>query len=138
MSTEQWERTKQILVEALQLAPERRPSYLHRACGEDAELRAEVESLIAAHEAAGTQFLAVAAPEVLELTSSPNATQARLNKVIGHYQLLEEIGRGGMGVVFRARDTKLGRDVALKLLPPLFTADAGRVARFEREARLLA
>src|SRR2546425_1027877 len=57
---------------------------------------------------------------------------------LGPYEIVAPLGAGGMGEVYRARDTKLGRDVALKLLPPLFTTDADRVARFEREARLLA
>src|SRR2546422_391313 len=57
---------------------------------------------------------------------------------LGPYEIVAPLGAGGMGEVYRARDTKLGRDVALKLLPPLFTADADRAARFEREARLLA
>ena len=57
---------------------------------------------------------------------------------LGPYEILSALGAGGMGEVYRARDTKLNRDVALKVLPPAFMADADRVARFEREARLLA
>src|SRR5882762_7887898 len=57
---------------------------------------------------------------------------------LGPYEIVAPLGAGGMGEVYRARDTKLGREVALKLLPPLFTADGDRVARFKREARLLA
>src|SRR5216684_8376042 len=57
---------------------------------------------------------------------------------LGPYEIVAPLGAGGMGEVYRARDTKLGREVALKLLPPSFAADADRVARFEREARLLA
>jgi serine/threonine protein kinase/Tol biopolymer transport system component len=142
VSAERWERTKQILEEALRLAPERRPSYLDLACGADAELRAEVESLIASHEEAGSQFLAAAAPDVLDFTFSASRPHGRMALVsgtkLGPYEIVAPLGAGGMGEVYRARDAKLGRDVALKLLPPQFTADPDRVARFDREARLLA
>jgi eukaryotic-like serine/threonine-protein kinase len=142
MSKDRWERTKQILEEALRLAPDRRPSYLDLACGPDAELRAEVESLIASHQEAGSQFLAAAAPDILELTSSTSPPRGRMTLVagtkLGPYEIVAPLGAGGMGEVYRARDSKLQRDVALKLLPALFAADADRVARFEREARLLA
>src|SRR4051794_9593353 len=59
-------------------------------------------------------------------------------QMFGSFQLLEKLGEGGMGEVYRARDTKLGRDVAIKILPPAFAADPDRLARFEREAQLLA
>ncbi|MGH9385890.1 MAG: serine/threonine protein kinase, partial [Vicinamibacterales bacterium] len=61
-----------------------------------------------------------------------------IGKTIGPYQVLEKIGEGGMGEVYRARDTKLKRDVALKVLPELFTGDPERLARFRREAEVLA
>src|SRR5215472_12046493 len=57
---------------------------------------------------------------------------------IGHYRITALIGKGGMGEVYRASDTKLGRDVAIKVLPPAFASDPGRMARFEREAKVLA
>ena len=57
---------------------------------------------------------------------------------LGHFEIIDPIGKGGMGEVYRAKDTKLGRDVAIKVLPRDFLDDAERVARFEREARLLA
>ena len=57
---------------------------------------------------------------------------------LGSYEIVSLIGEGGMGQVFRARDTKLARDVAIKILPPLFAQDPERLARFEREARALA
>src|SRR5262245_14452164 len=57
---------------------------------------------------------------------------------VGAYEILALIGQGGMGEVYRARDTRLGRDVAVKILPPLFASDPDRMSRFEREARVLA
>jgi serine/threonine protein kinase len=135
MNTERWERTKQILEEALRLMPERRQTYLDSACSQDDELRAEVESLIASHEEAGSQFLAAAAPEILALTSSIGPPAARLNQVIGHYRLMEEIGRGGMGVVYQAEDTSLGRLVALKFFPEDTAREPLALDRFRHEAR---
>jgi len=61
-----------------------------------------------------------------------------IGRRIGPYEIVAPLGEGGMGQVYRARDTRLGRDVAIKVLPSAFTADAERLARFEREARLLA
>src|SRR5262245_26684194 len=60
------------------------------------------------------------------------------NQSLAHYRILSKLGEGGMGEVYRARDTRLNRDVALKVLPPVFAADPDRMARFEREAHLLA
>src|SRR5215510_3668161 len=65
-------------------------------------------------------------------------SQSRIGRQIGSYQILSLLGKGGMGEVYRARDTKLGRDVAIKILPRAFSSDPERLARFEREARLLA
>src|SRR3989475_12254716 len=132
MSSERWERTKEILEQALCLAPEERQAYLESACGVDADLRMEVESLIAAHEEAGSQFLGAAAPEVLQLAPSRALTSGTK---LGSYEIIEPLGAGGMGEVYRARDTHLGRSVAIKILPAACSADSDRLHRFEQEAR---
>src|ERR1700677_1121330 len=132
MSSERWERTKENLEQALRLAAEKRQAYLESACGPDADLRGEVESLIASHEEAGSQFLGAAAPDVLGL--APARTLASGTK-LGPYEIIELLGAGGMGEVYRARDTRLDRMVAIKILPAAFSADSDRLQRFAQEAR---
>ena len=132
MSSERWERTKEILEQALCLAPEERQAYLESACGVDADLHLEVVSLIAAHEEAGSQFLGAAAPEVLQL--APSLTLTAGTK-LGPYEIIAPLGAGGMGEVYRARDAHLGRIVAIKILPSAFSADQDRLHRFKEEAR---
>src|SRR5271167_1662461 len=131
MSSERWERTKEILEQALRQAPKERQAYLDAACGADADLLSEVESLIASHEEAGSQFLGAAAPDVLRLAPSTLVSGTKL----GPYEILELLGAGGMGEVERARDARLDRMVALKILPAAFSADSDRLQRFAQEAR---
>ena len=116
------------------------PANGRRSCVKpvrDEALRQEVESLLA-QPASTENFLgepAVAmAPGLMDDPAEPTLTGQRL----GVYQILDLLGVGGMGEVYRARDTRLGRDVAVKVLPRLFSADPERLARFAREARLLA
>ncbi|MGC1370737.1 MAG: protein kinase [Candidatus Sulfotelmatobacter sp.] len=132
MSSVRWERTKEILEQALRLASEERPAYLAAACGPDADLRREVESLIGSHEEAGSSFLGADASEVLEL-APPRGLFSGTK--LGPYELIELLGTGGMGEVYRARDARLDRMVAIKILPAAFSADLERLHRFEREAR---
>ena len=138
MNAERWERTKEILDEVLRLAPMERRVYLDRACGTDVELRSEVESLLSSHHQAGTDFLAAAAPQVLGFTETVNVPAAELNRRLGHYRLLEELGRGGMGIVYKAEDTRLHRYVALKFLPERVSQDPQALARLRREAEAAA
>jgi predicted ATPase/serine/threonine protein kinase len=132
MSSGQWERTKEILEQALRLAPQERLAYLGIACGADADLRRELDSLIASYEEAGTSFLSADASEVLEL-GPPRALLSGTK--LGPYELMGLLGAGGMGEVYQARDARLDRIVAIKILPPTFSADRERLQRFEREAR---
>jgi eukaryotic-like serine/threonine-protein kinase len=135
MSADRWERTKQILDDALRLAPDRRSAYLDAACGSDRALRGDVESLIASDEAAGSEFLAASAPEVLHLMPAGARADAVVNQMLGHYRLLSEVGRGGMGVVWKAEDIRLHRFVALKFLPDELANTPEALARFRREAQ---
>ncbi|MGA8432704.1 MAG: protein kinase [Candidatus Sulfotelmatobacter sp.] len=132
MSSARWERTKEILEQALRLAPQERQAYLGVACGADADLRSEVESLIGSHEEAGTEFLGAAASEVLQL---PPRCALTSGTKLGSFELIELLGAGGMGEVYRARDSRLDRIVAIKILPAAFSADPERLHRFELEAR---
>ncbi len=132
MSSERWERIKEIIEQALRLAAGERQAYLESACGSDADLRSEVESLITSHEEAGSEFLGAAAPDVLRL--APPCTLAS-GKKLGPYEIIELLGAGGMGEVYRARDARLGRMVAIKILPAAVSADGDRLQRFAQEAR---
>ena len=141
---ERWNRVKQVFQDALELPAAERGLFLRGACGADRELRGEVESLLLAHTAAGS-FAQGPAVEALPPSGAVafrdgEWAEHRLQRGarLGHYEILSAIGEGGMGEVYRARDAKLGRDVAIKILPRIFTSDPDRLARFEREARLLA
>jgi len=126
---ERWAEVRQILDAALELSPEARAAYLATVCANDSDLHREVESFIAAHDHAGNSFLEN--PALQSLTLGPGAK-------LGVYEIVEMVGAGGMGEVYRARDTILGREVAIKILPPIFSRDADRLRRFEQEARAAA
>ena len=121
MNPERWVHVKAIVQEALERAPDARAAFVAEACRDDSGLRGEVESLLAAHERAGT-FLdaplspAAAARIVSELAAS--AHKLHPGDRLGPYEVVDALGAGGMGEVYRARDTKLNRDVAIKVLLP--------------------
>jgi len=133
MSSERWERIKEIMEQALRLRCEQRQAYLESACGGDPDLFREVASLIAPHEQAGSQFLDVAAPERLKLTPRALASGTRL----GPYEIKEPVGTGGMGEVYRALDTRLGRTVAVKVFPDRLLQKPELRQRLDHEARTI-
>ncbi|MGP0017351.1 MAG: protein kinase domain-containing protein [Candidatus Sulfotelmatobacter sp.] len=144
MGTERWERTKRVLEEALGLAPEQRRAYLDSACGQDRELRAEVESLIASHEEAGSQFMGAAAPALLDLPSDFSAAASGAGPqtdltgtTLGRLRVVGRLGAGGMGEVWRAEDPKLQRTVAVKRVSVRGTGDRDEAARLLREGQRL-
>jgi serine/threonine protein kinase len=133
---EQWRKIEQIYHEALARAGRERAAFLAEACAGDEALRQEVESLLE-QRASSEGFLAEPAVAVAAQMTNPSGSMLT-GRRIGVYEVQTLLGAGGMGEVYRARDTKLGRDVAIKILPSMFTADPERLARFEREARMLA
>lgn len=126
LTPERWQKVRDVLEQALELAPEKRSRFLDVACSSDPTLRGEVQSLLSGDEQARTRFLET--PPVL-----PTALNAGAR--LGDYEIVSQIGSGGMGVVYRARDTRLGREVAIKVLPSDFSSDASRLRRFEQEAQ---
>ena len=134
MSDLRWQRIEDICHDALARLPGDRVLFVREACAGDDALRAEVESLLA------NQSRADALGSGLGIRDSGlgMSTEELIGKQIGVYRIDSLLGVGGMGEVYRARDTKLGREVAIKILPRLFINDPDRLARFEREARVLA
>ena len=133
MKAEQWPRIKEVLDQSIALDPSERGAYLDRACEGNVELRAEVESLLASHDEAGTAFLR---KPVIDLgRPAPERTGRR----IGPYQLLEQIGEGGMGEVYRAvrADGQYTKEVAVKLVRGGFDS-ASIQERFRNERQILA
>jgi len=133
MTPERWAAVERLYHSALQRDASERERFLAEACAGDDALRGEVKSLLA-HDGSAA-FL-----------STPAAVQAghvmpsglSIGHTVGQYVISAHLGAGGMGEVYRARDQKLGRDVAIKILPTVFTSDQERLARFAREARILA
>ena len=127
-------RVEDIFQSAVDHSPDGRTAYLDEVCNGDAQLRREVESMISSYESAGS-FMDKPAIEVDARVLAEAGTTSQVGQQLAHYKILKEIGRGGMGEVYLAEDTKLGRRVALKLLPAYFTKDEQRVRRFQQEAR---
>ncbi len=134
MTPERFQKIGEIYDEALELESERRRAFLIEACAGDEELRREVESLLAAHERAGG-FIDQPAVEIAAGLLANRKSGPIDGTKIENYQVLSLLGKGGMGEVYLARDLKLGRKVALKVLPEQFIRDPARVKMFEREAR---
>ena len=136
MDPERWQRVGELFHRALERDDGERSRFLDEACGGDAALRAEVDSLLAHHE--GSAPPVVPTPPEEPTADVEAAGEPLEGRQLGPYRVIRKLGEGGMGVVHLAEDTRLGRLVAVKALPPRFTGDERRRRRLRREARAAA
>jgi len=134
MDPARWRRVSAVLQDAIALPPTERAAFLDRACA-DVEDRREVESLLRHHEVGGDFLEKGAGPVAADLLLDDGLAPGQ---TVGSYVIVREIGRGGMGVVYLARDTRLDREVAIKMLPLDLRHDARRRERLRQEARAAA
>jgi eukaryotic-like serine/threonine-protein kinase len=132
MNLERWKQIEQVYYSVIASPLTDRSAMLDELCPDDLDMRGEVESLLEAREQAG-DFLS---PGRLQCDADElDAESDLVGRTLDHYHVLSAIGAGAMGEVYLARDTRLDRQVALKVLPPQFTWNASRIARFQREAK---
>jgi serine/threonine protein kinase/Tol biopolymer transport system component len=136
MTPERWQMVRGILESAMELRPEDRGPYLDRECASDASLRQDVDKYLSIDGKLEAGFLESPAAEQVAIasTTAVGITLLTAGTRLGRYEVLALLGAGGMGEVYRARDTRLNRTVAIKVLPRSLSSDAFRRKRFEREA----
>jgi predicted ATPase/serine/threonine protein kinase len=138
MDSERWRRVDELLQSALEIAPERRYEFLSRECAGDAALEAEVRSLLDSHRNAEgfleRPAIRVAAKAMAEADTG-DAVDSMSGRIFSHYRILKKLGRGGMGEVYRALDTRLDREIAIKTLSLDGGSQPDAIFRFEQEAR---
>jgi serine/threonine protein kinase/Flp pilus assembly protein TadD len=134
MKAERWKQVNDLFQSAVERAPEERAAFLDEACHGDGDLRCEVESLLTSHVRA-ENFIELPAYEVAPELVTNDRAGGLVGELIGHYRIESLIGVGGMGEVYLARDERLGRKAALKLLPENLTTDEAQLSRFKNEAR---
>ena len=125
---------EEIFHAALDQEPDQIDAFLDTACESDEVLRGKVEALLASHQRAGS-FIEIPAAGIATRIIENGQADLLVGQTIGHYKISKRIGSGGMGEVYLATDLTAGRKAALKLLPMRFTGDAGRLTRFQQEAR---
>jgi len=134
MKTDNWEKAKEIFGDALEHAPDERPLFLDEVCDGDSDTRREVESLLASLDSADS-FMKMPAVAKVAVFIEAETKRLETGKCFGHYEIIEQIGAGGMGEVYLARDQKLDRQVAVKILNEKFSRDESNLQRFVSEAK---
>jgi len=135
MSSDRWETIQELLGAALELEPTQRSAFLEEACGDNEAVRREVEALLEAHGKAGSFLETPALGLAAEAQAAETPSRSLVGQTLGAYQILSLLGSGGMGEVYKARDSRLNRSVAIKVLPADKTSDTERKGRFVQEAR---
>jgi serine/threonine-protein kinase len=137
MKLQRWQQIERLYRDALGRPEGERTAFLRQACAGNEDLRREVESLLA--QGSGTEsFPETPAVEMAAFAMAQEQGLSLEGRQLGSYHVISKIGVGAMGEVYRAKDTKLRREVALKVLPPALARDPERLARSRREAQLLA
>ena len=134
MNPERWQKIKDVFDAASEIESSKRIKFLDNACVNDAKLRSEVQKLLDSFEQAESFIEQPAAGEVASLILEPKQTLADGQR-FAHYEILRHIGSGGMGEVYLAKDTKLDRQVAIKILNEQYSRDKSNLERFIREAK---
>src|SRR5262245_19196265 len=135
MNPQHWLDVERLFHEALALPPQRRTAFLNDSCAGNDALKQDVQSLL--DESSADDFLEQPAADPAIRPQAPTHPSL-VGRRLSEYEVTARIGAGGMGEVYQARDVKLGRDVAVKVLPPPMAHDTVRIARFKREAQILA
>jgi serine/threonine protein kinase len=133
MTPEQWQKVEAVLQQALDAPAQDRASFLDEACSGDQLLLEEATSLLKAYEEVGDFIEEPAIAQDARLIIG--AANDKIGQELGAYKIVSRLGAGGMGEVYLAEDSRLGRQVAIKILPSYFAADDARLRRFQREAR---
>jgi serine/threonine protein kinase/tetratricopeptide (TPR) repeat protein len=134
MNPERWRQLEELFHAALEREPPQRASFVAEVCGSDDDLRHELESMLD-HHGQAKSFVESPAYEMAAESIIKDHIDELIGKTLGSYQIVDQLGKGGMGIVYLATDQKLQRKVALKILPADLTGDPWRVQRFKQEAR---
>src|SRR5215813_5770052 len=135
MSPERWQQVTEIFQAALTRPENDRGAFIAEACERDPGLQHEVEAMLQAHDQAASFMEAPVSKNVAGLFADELKPTLKPGQIFAHYRILSRLGAGGMGEVYLAADTRLGRQVAVKILPSTLSKDVERLRRFQQEAR---